>query len=106
MRSLVKNGQGYFTIFWILLLATIAIIFVIDVALDDPDQIGTVHFVVESAIIFISLGSATALGLSWLQAQRRVADPSGGSTAITSAPRSARICPHKIPRSWARSTTR
>ena len=74
MRSLVKSGQGYFTIIWIVLLATIAIIFVIDVALDNPDQIGTVHFVVESAIIFISLGSATALGLSWFQAQRRMAE--------------------------------
>jgi DNA-binding CsgD family transcriptional regulator len=74
MHILERNGQGYFTILWILLLATIAIIFVIDVALDDPDQVGTLHFVVESAIIFVSLGSAAALGLSWIQTQRRMAE--------------------------------
>lgn len=74
MRSLVKNGQGHFAVFWILLLVTIAITFVIDVALDNPDQVGSLHFVVESAIIFVSLGSATALGLSWLRTQRRVAE--------------------------------
>jgi DNA-binding NarL/FixJ family response regulator len=61
MRSLVKNGQGYFTAIWILLLATIAVIFIIDVALDNPDQVGTLHFAIESAIIFVSLGSATVL---------------------------------------------
>jgi DNA-binding CsgD family transcriptional regulator len=74
MYALKKNGQGYFMAIWILLLATIAVIFIIDVALDNPDQVGSLHFVVESAIIFVSLGSATALGLSWFQAQRRMAE--------------------------------
>jgi DNA-binding CsgD family transcriptional regulator len=74
MHILEKNGQGYFTIIWILLLATIAIIFVIDVALDNPDEVSTLHFVVESAIIFLSFGTATALGLSWLHTQRSLAE--------------------------------
>jgi DNA-binding CsgD family transcriptional regulator len=71
---LVKNGQGHFAVFWILLLITIAVIFVIDVALDNPDQVSTVHFVVESTIIFASLASATALGISWLHTQRSLAE--------------------------------
>jgi DNA-binding NarL/FixJ family response regulator len=69
-----KKERLRFRLIWIVLLSTIAVSFVVDLILDEPRDVGSVHIAIESLIVLLAFGSAAYLGSSWLRTQQTVAD--------------------------------